>query len=284
MRGVPGRDRLTRITDSLIVRALLGALCAGVVSAFARRAGTLTRGGQWAAFVTGTVATAAGWGWALLLVTYFTASASLTRVGAEAKRVAVRGVLPPQGERNAVQVAANGGLFAVLVLAGSLRAEPMLLVAGLGALAAAAADTWATEVGVLWGGEPRSILTWRPVPRGESGGITLAGVGASVVAGIAFAAVAPLLVSGVAAPPLAVLGAVLLGAITGSFADSLFGATLQSKRWCDQCRTWTERRVHTCKYRTQHARGLRWMTNDTVNVLATLAGALVSLTVLGWLS
>ena len=69
--------------------------------------------------------------------------------------------------------------------------------------------------------------------------------------------------------------------LAGSVGDSLLRAGLQSKRWCEPCRTWTERRVHTCKYRTQHARGLRWMTNDTVNFLATAIGALVALAVLG---
>ena len=59
-------------------------------------------------------------------------------------------------------------------------------------------------------------------------------------------------------------------------ADSLLGATLQSKRWCEQCKRWTERRVHTCQYRTRHARGVRWMTNDTVNLLATACGALAA--------
>jgi uncharacterized protein (TIGR00297 family) len=272
------------ITDSLIVRALLGALGAGLVAAFARRAGMLTHGGRWAAFITGAVATAAGWGWAVLLVAYFFVSAALTRLGWEAKRVAVREVLPMQGERNATQVAANGGLFALLVFLGDLLGAPLLLAAGLGALAAAAADTWATEVGLLLGGEPRSILTARRVPRGESGGVTFAGLGASAVAAVAFAAASLALIpTGAGAAGVAMV-AVALGAMGGSVADSLLGATLQSKRWCDNCRTWTERRVHTCRYRTQHARGVRWMTNDTVNFLATCVGALVSLIAFGWLT
>ena len=73
-----------------------------------------------------------------------------------------------------------------------------------------------------------------------------------------------------------VLSAVLAAGIAGSLGDSVLGATLQSKRWCEQCRTWTERRVHTCHYRTQHASGLRWMNNDTVNLFATAIGAAVA--------
>lgn len=253
------------------------------MAALARRAGALTAGGQWAAFGTGTVVTAAGWRWAALLVAYFVVSSALTRAGRERKRALTESIVPSHPERNALQVAANGGLFAILVVLGETLAMPLLLVAGLGALAAATADTWATEVGLLWGGAPRSILGGEVLPRGVSGGITAAGSAASVVASLLIAALGHAMLGGAggAGYGAAVAMAVASAGLAGSVADSLLGASLQSKRWCEPCRTWTERRVHTCKYRTQHARGLRWMTNDTVNFLATAIGALVALAVLG---
>lgn len=267
--------------DAWIMRALLGALAAAAVAALARRAGALTTSGQWMAFVTGTAATAAGWGWAALLVGYFVLSAALTRWGAERKRARTLPMLSGGSARRGVQVAANGGLFAVLVLAGELRGDGALLVAGMGALAAAAADTWATEVGLLFGGTPRSVRNGAPVAPGESGGVTLAGFAASAAAALLFAALTGLLQADPGLPSGRADLAVLLAAMSGSVADSILGATLQSKRWCDQCRTWTERRVHNCSYRTHHARGIRWMTNDTVNFLATVVGALVALLAFG---
>lgn len=261
------------------MRALLGALVAGIVAAYARRAGLLTAGGQWAAFVTGSVVAAAGWQWAGYLIAYFVSSSVLTRVGRERKRALTEGVLPSHAERNALQVAANGGLFAVMVLVGELLGVTPLVVAGVGALTAAAADTWATEIGLLWGGAPHSIVTGRLMAPGVSGGITLVGAGASLAAAAAFAALGGAII-GVGSRA-SVVPAILLAGVAGSLADSLLGATLQSKRWCDHCRTWTERRVHTCKYRTHHGRGLRWMTNDTVNFLATVVGALVALATVG---
>lgn len=264
------------IADSLILRALAGALVAGIVAALARRAGALSVGGRWAAFTTGTVVAAAGWRWAALLIGYFVLSSLLTRLGAEAKSRRTASVLPDQRERNALQVLANGGLFALAMLAGELLGDQRLMIAGLGALGAAAADTWATEIGLLWGGTPRSILTGRALPAGVSGGISIAGTAASIVAAalVAFTG-AWLLDQGVSA--LAV--PLFLAGVAGALADSVLGASLQSKRWCEHCRTWTERRVHTCQYRTQHARGLRWMTNDAVNFLATVIGAIVALAV-----
>ena len=59
----------------------------------------------------------------------------------------------------------------------------------------------------------------------------------------------------------------------GMLGDSLAGATLQARRYCDRCRQWTERRVHPCGYRTTHRRGFKWMTNDEVNVIGSLTGA-----------
>jgi uncharacterized protein (TIGR00297 family) len=224
----------------------------------------------------GTLIVAAGWDWGVLLIAYFVVSSLLTRLGSERKRERTAAVLPEQSERNARQVLANGGVFAGLIVLGEASGDPRYLVAGVGALAAAAADTWATEIGTLWGGTPRSIRTGRAVVPGESGGVTVVGSAASVVAAALVATAASWLIpgseTGQGSPVLAVLAA----GIAGSLGDSVLGATLQSKRWCEQCRTWTERRVHTCHYRTQHASGLRWMNNDTVNLFATAIGAAVA--------
>lgn len=253
---------------------------AGTVAALARRAGSLTSSGQWAAFVTGTLVAAAGLRWAALLIAFFVASSALTRLGQPVKAARTASVLPAASARNALQVAANGGLFALLMILGTALGSAPLLLAGLGALAAAAADTWATEVGTLWGGTPRSILSFTPMEPGSSGGITALGTVASVVASLLVALAGAWLLSGTAAWGRDAAATVAAG-IAGSVGDSLLGATLQSKRWCEQCRTWTERRVHTCQYRTQHTRGVRWMTNDTVNFLATVVGALTALAMVG---
>lgn len=250
---------------------------AGSVAAVARRAGSLTAGGQWAAFAMGTVVSAAGWGYAALLIAYFVASTLLTRLGAAEKAARTASMLPAVTARDATQVAANGGLFAALVLAGEAAREPLLALAGIGALSAAAADTWATEVGTLWGGRPRAVLGFAPLEPGASGGVTWMGSAAGLVAAALVAAAGAALVRDAGRSAAAVGTALLLAGVGGNLGDSVLGATVQSKRWCDQCRTWTERRVHTCQYRSKHARGIRWMTNDAVNVLATVTGAALAL-------
>ena len=46
-------------------------------------------------------------------------------------------------------------------------------------------------------------------------------------------------------------GAIIAGGLAGSLADSLVGATLQERRWCDRCAQSTERRVHSFGERTR---------------------------------
>jgi uncharacterized membrane protein len=72
------------------------------------------------------------------------------------------------------------------------------------------------------------------------------------------------------------LAAVAMGGAAGAVADSLIGATLQERRWCDACARETERRVHDCGTPTRLAGGLAAVDNDVVNLLATLVGAVVS--------
>lgn len=256
-----------------MVRALVGAVGAGFITAKAVQAKTLSISGQWAAFATGVVATAAGWWWAALLIVFFILSSALTRWGGRQKFERTVRTVPQTAQRNATQVFANGGLFALAALAATVTGRPLFALAALGALTAAAADSWSTEIGTLFGGEPHSIVTWRPVSAGMSGGVTPIGT----VAGLGGAFVIALLGAvTIGAGDWRTGTAVLCGGFIGCITDSVIGGSLQSRRWCDRCGEWTERRVHPCGFRTAHRRGFYWMTNDLVNALATVSGAVAT--------
>jgi uncharacterized protein (TIGR00297 family) len=154
----------------------------------------------------------------VLLLAFFVLSTLLSRRGTA---------------RNERQVIANGGIAALAALAGN-----WLWFAG--ALAAANADTWATEIGSHSRTLPRLITSWARVSAGIDGGMTLLGTaggiaGAGFIAGLAY-----------------VLGqrsvlVIAVAGIVGMLVDSLLGATVQGK--------------------------IRWMDNDAVNLAATLTGA-----------
>lgn len=264
----------------IIPRMLIGGTLAGLVASRAARRHHLTMGGEYAAFAVGTAAAVAGIGWAVSLLFFFVTSTYLTAWRHGEKRRRSYAVLPDATARDAWQVLANGGLFALAgfgwVFFGSWHAG----LFGFGALATAMADTWATEVGMALKAAPRSIVTWRPVAPGTSGGVSAIGLAASVVGAFLIAALA--VVSFEVPYDVPRLEAVFAGGLAGALTDSLLGATVQSRRWCEECQAWTERRVHTCGFRSRHRAGFRWMTNDTVNLLATAAGGVTAVVVWQW--
>lgn len=278
VRGTrPRRARYTsRVTSddphAVLGRLLVGLAAAGTVAAIAHRSGALTARGAWAATAVGTASAAPGWDWGALLIAFFVTSTTLSRVGHARKALLAGGVVAKGGPRDAIQVLANGGAFAVCAVAAVLQGSPLWYAAGAGGLAAATADTWGTEIGMLSGDTPRSILSWRPVPAGTSGGITATGT----MAAIAGAILIGLATRGFGWTPAAAWGAIV-GGFAGANADSILGATVQSRRWCHHCRAVTERAVHLCGTPTVATGGLTWLDNDAVNLAGTGIGALVGI-------
>jgi uncharacterized protein (TIGR00297 family) len=171
-------------------------------------------------------------------------------------------------ERDIVQVFANGGAFGIAALASILFPPHPWFAAGAGALAASAADTWATEIGTLARGSPRSVRTLRQVAPGTSGGVSVAGT-IAMFAGAAFIA----LLARLFGWPHAVVGGAFLGGVAGAVADTALGATMQERRRCLGCGEHTERKLHICGSRTRRSGGVAGFDNDIVNFLATIVGA-----------
>ena len=191
----------------------------------------LTAAGAAAALVVGG-ATIWGVGWRglLLLLAFFVSGSLLTKGG---------------GRRTARQVIANGGVAAAGALAGSW---PLFA----GALAAAAADTWATEIGAHSPTQPRLITSGAPVSAGANGGVTLLGtaggvLGAALIAGLTYA-LAPRGTAPGLTHPGGLATAVAVAGVLGMLFDSLLGATVQGP-------------------------ADKWLDNNGVNFAMTLAGA-----------
>ena len=255
------------------LRLFVGMIAGPVVGAAAFRARSLTSGGAVMASVIGWAAVTAGWTWTAVLILYFVSSSLLSRLGREGKQARTAGTIAKPGPRDAQQVLANGFVFmaAAWAAAFELGPENVWLAIGAGSLAASASDTWATEVGTLVGQVPRSIRNGEPLRVGQSGGITPAGSLASI-AGALFVGLVLLF----AAEPLALAVAVAAGGLSGSVADSIIGATIQQRRWCDACEWPTEMFVHKCGAITRHVGGYMFFENDAVNLLANAIGAAIA--------
>ena len=245
------------------------ALASGLALA-ARALGWLTTGGAVAAAAVGAVIFAgAGVPGATLLALFFVSGSLLTYAGGAGSR------LDPgeRGGRTARQVVSNGGWAAAGALAlwlGCPAGWPIVV----GSLAAAQADTWATEIGMRSRAAPRLITTGRQVAAGASGGITARGTVGGVLGAVAAGGVALL-----AGAPEQAAAAGLVGGIVGMVGDSLLGATAQAIYYCDSCATETERALHRCGTRAGRVRGLSWLGNNAVNFAATGLGGTVALAV-----
>ena len=263
---------------SILARLAIAIGISLAISLLAHRARSLDTAGAVAATITGTLALLAGWRWAVLLIVYFASASALSHFGAARKEAHTSSIVEKGGSRDAWQVIANGGVFAVAAALAVLlpEHESWWLALGIGALAASASDTWATEIGTLYGGTPRSILDWSPMPVGMSGGITVVGVLAAI-GGAAFTGVVALALGW----PLRIAIASVIAGVVGSTFDSLLGATLQLRRWCDRCNRATERVVHDCGTPTRPIGGLALLDNDAVNMLCGLAGGLLALAITG---
>lgn len=263
-------DWILGLTGSVLIAA----------AAYWKRA--LSGSGAFAAVGVGTCLYALGSvSWFGLMIGFFVSSTLLTKWKKHLKKDA-EAKYQKSGRRDAGQVLANGGIGALLcILSAVYPGASWLVIAYVGVMATVTADTWATEIGGFSKRDPRSILTWKQVPKGTSGGVSWLGwaasAGGGAFIGILFCLFAKwdqLVESGlwpVGIHPIWVLPAALLTGWIGANADSLLGATVQAVYRCPCCGEEVEARQH-CGHKTELLRGWRRMDNDAVNLISSVCG------------
>lgn len=208
-------------------------ICVGL-SVFAYYRNILDLKGSMLAFVVGVIISVMGSIlWLIMLLLFLLTSFAFTRYRFEIKKM--KGLHEgTRGERGYRNVAANGlvmTIIAILAFAGvptiDLGTASFMFVS---ALAVAAADTAASEIGVF---DPKPVLitTLKPVPPGTNGGVSLTGQLAAFFSAAVTSAIAYLLFS---LNSQMVVGAYtfLIPTLCGFFGcqiDSLIGATIEQK-------------------------------------------------------
>ncbi|MEP7235623.1 MAG: DUF92 domain-containing protein, partial [Ignavibacteriota bacterium] len=180
--------------------------------------------------------------------------------------------------RNWKQVLCNGAIPAIAViiiaLRHDLREEISLLF--LGALATATADTWATEIGTRFGKGVYNIFTFRLSVKGISGGVSLIGLGASIL-GALLIAVLSLIRFSVYDPIcelifVKVIPVITISGFCGALLDSIIGATLQAKYKLPD--------GSIAEVKSEGAvlhSGISFIGNNATNLIATLWGGVIAI-------
>src|SRR5262245_7227870 len=182
----------------------------------------------------------------MLLFVTFLAAALASRAGLERKeRLSIaeaRG-----GRRGPGNAIANTGVAAIAALLAGLDVHPEAArLAFAAALVTGGSDTIASEIGKAIGRRTVSVTTFRPVPPGSSGAMSLEGTLAGILGALGLGSVAAAL--GIV--PWVALAPIVIGATAGSLLESWLGATLE---------------------------GPGILNNDVLNFINTAAGAFIAL-------
>ncbi len=189
-----------------------------------------------------------GWQGYSVVMFYFLVGSAVTRIGMAQKEA--EGIAEKRsgarGPENVWGSALTGAICAVATLFVGAPYKELLLLGYVASFSTKLSDTTASEVGKAYGKRTFLITTLQPVARGTEGAVSLEGTLAGIAASAAIAVVG----WGVGAIDL--LGVVwcAIAAFVATNIESLIGATLQSK--------WD------------------WMTNEVVNIINTLIGAIVA--------
>ena len=257
----------TTLAGGHFVQWLLWCLISLVLFGLAVRLHALQWSGAFTAFVIGLIVFGSGGiKWIVPLILFFGLSSILSRIGKRNNHT------QKGSERDFMQVFANGGLATgIAIVHLYIPSIEWTFAVYLSAIAAATADTWATEIGYFSRGNPHHILSWKELEKGFSGGVTFLGFfGAILGSGI-----------------IALTGwyydlawqiclVILVAGFTGNLIDSFLGGSVQSLYRCSVTGDITEKVILNGQP-TVLIRGWRWMDNDMVNFINTLCGALITL-------
>jgi uncharacterized protein (TIGR00297 family) len=238
--------------DGLPLRLLLAAAVNAALAGAAYAARTVDRSGVIAGFVVGFVIYAfLDWRGYLLLLAFFVIGSACTKLGYR-KKAAAKLAQENKGRRGARHALANAGVATACAVFAALTPFPVVFaLAFAGAFATAVADTASSEIGQLLGRRTFLITTFRPVPRGTEGAVSLEGT----LAGILASAVIAALGAALGLFPWVGVLAVVAAAFVGTTFESVVGAALEKRQLLD---------------------------NEALNFLNTLVGALVAVAFTPW--
>ncbi|WP_044640686.1 DUF92 domain-containing protein [Risungbinella massiliensis] len=228
-------------------------------------------GAMMALFVGAIISLANGFEFIAVLLTFFISSSLLSKWKLSMKQKLEEDLYDKTGRRDWQQVLANGAVGTVCAFFYWLEPSTSLSFAFYASFAAANADTWASEIGVLSKKQPISIIRWKPIEKGLSGGVSLLGLGASALGAMLIGLIYLVFTNDL----MGFIWLILIG-FMGSILDSVLGAVLQPVYHNKSKDVLTEKASDSTQ-QYEKVKGISWFTNDVVNVTCVVIAA-----VMGW--
>lgn len=255
-----------------IYMACIGFLISFFIAYAAYRKESLTLDGSIGATLMGTLmyATSGIFG-SIMMVVFFLSSSVLSHFKKTKKKKVAR-QFDKTGRRDILQVFANGGVGLIHSILYYLTKNPAYLVFLGVSFAAANADTWATELGILNKKDPISLRTFKRVEKGTSGAVSLFGtlsafLGSMLIGVFAVLSLSFLNIGELGFEYIQAFQMVTLGGFIGSIIDSILGATVQGVYYSKELEGETEKREYNGNPNIL-VRGLSFVNNDLVNFLS----------------
>ncbi len=266
---------LLHATNDQVFQFVLGMILGAVVSVVSIKFNFLSPSGSVATFILASIIFGfGGWSWAIPILAFFILSSLLSKMG-KSRKARYDLIFEKGSKRDYGQVFANGGIAVLLMVSSLFLNDPRIYLLYLGALAAAMADTWSTEIGILFGKTPRHILKWTKVPAGSSGGVTFYGFLGGFLGAIILAFIGSIFFhDSLKENSITFIFLITIAGFYSSIVDSLLGATVQVQYKCLNCNMITEKKFHCPNNQGITHRGFEWISNDMVNFINTIFGAL----------
>ena len=206
---------------------LFSLIASGALAGFAAWRRALTPGGlALAGALALVICYCGGWAGYLALAATFCFTVAAGKISGARRERVEQALHAKTGRRDAAQIFCNVFVGALMLLLWRVTRWRGFLWAYGGAMAAALADSMASELGVLSKRPPRDILTLKPVTPGLSGGVTALGLGMSVLGAAIIAALYALPGDGPGFP--AFLDVAAAG-VFGALCDSALGSGVQGE-------------------------------------------------------
>lgn len=199
--------------------------------------------------------------WVLPILTFFILSSLLSKLRKKLNS-SVDKKFEKSDVRDIFQVFANGGLSLPLLLLYILTGNELFYYSNVIFLAAATADTWGTEIGTMFRTKTYSIIGFKKVEQGISGGVSVVGTSGALLGAFITSLSSIFWIENL----YLVLIIALMGFL-GSIVDSILGYTLQRQNKCTVCQKVTESTIH-CGLPTEYSQGIKWLNNDSVNFIS----------------